>query len=37
MHLVYYPTKDMVADVFIKDLLSLKVKHFAVELKLSTF
>ena len=34
--LVYCPTEDMVADMLTKVLPSAKVKHFAVELGLST-
>ena len=32
--LIYCPTANMVADTLMKALLSLKVKHFAVELGL---
>ena len=34
--LIYYPTEDMIADVFTKALPSPKVKHFAYELGLAT-
>jgi hypothetical protein len=36
LRLVYCPTDDMVADALTKALPSTKVKHFAVELGLST-
>ena len=34
LHLIYRPTKEMVADMFMKALPSTKVKHFARELGL---
>ena len=36
VRLVYCPTEDMVADTLTKALPSAKVKHFAVELGVST-
>ena len=34
LHLIYCPTEEMVADIFTKALVSMKVKHFARELGL---
>ena len=34
LHLIYCPMEEMVADIFIKALVSMKVKHFARELGL---
>jgi hypothetical protein len=34
VHLIYCPTEDMVADLLTKALMSLKVKHFALEMGL---
>ena len=36
IRLMYCPTNDMVADMLTKALPSAKVKHFAIELRLST-
>ena len=35
IHLIYCPTEDMLADTLTKALPSLKVKHFATELRLT--
>jgi len=37
IHLVYCSIKNMITNTFIKTLSSLKVKHFVVELGLSTW
>ena len=34
LRLIYCPTEEMVADIFTKVLVSMKVKHFARELGL---